>query len=762
MLREADRTLVVAPAEARRRAPSPRVLRARQIAIELALMGLIAALVPLRHAWPAQAALLILLLTLPGAILLRALRVPGDAVLGSPVYVPAASIVVVLAAGLGVDLVGPQLGAHAPLRTWPLLAGTEALLLLLAVLAAPAPLESGVPWRMIQPRLQRAWPLVLPLAAAAGALRLTQGHSPAIATAALAASGAALLLAVVLAERISRNQLSLVLYGAGLAACWGFSLRGHYTYGFDIASEYHVVTASWSSGVWHPAHAGDAYGAMLSLTVLPSALHALTGIGSLALLKAVYPALLALLPPALFGIAERFLRRRFAFIAAGLLVVQSYFFQQMPAIARQEIALLLFIALVAAVLDDRLPRRSQLPLVALLGAGMAVSHYSTTYMALAMFGVAAILQLVLVALRRPVTAKLAVAIAFVATAAAAAGWYAPVTHSSANLTGFSTNLRERGLDILPNAQPGQNPLAAYLSGNSQKRVSAEAYARLVAREYRQQRKYVVPLRAASNPRYRLQDSTSPIDRTRNPTASAASREAQLAGSQLLNLLAVIGALALLVRRRTGPLLRQLALLALATLLVLGFVRLSGTAASSYNQERAFVQTMVPLGVAMAWLVEWLAARRRGLQLLAPALTVLALAATFFGTSGLRAAAFGGGTPTNLANGGEDYERFYVTAPELAAARWVAGAPHGSMVYTDRYGQLRVLEATGRSQGVLLDVTPLTLDHHAWVYASRTNIDAGRARGEVKQKFAIYRWPARFLDENFNTVYSNGSSTVYHK
>jgi hypothetical protein len=356
----------------------------------------------------------------------------------------------------------------------------------------------------------------------------------------------------------------------------------------------------------------------------------------------------------------------------------------------------------------------------------------------------------------------AVVAAVVATAGGALLWYAPVTHSSSNMSQFVSNVREHGLDLLPNAQAGQNPLQAYLTGNPLKHVDANRYEELAAANYAQNRRYVQPLPAASDPRYRLRNSASPADATRSPRVSNALRQAQLVVSQLANLLAVLGALGLVVMRRTGGVLRRVGILGVATLLVLGFVRLSGTAANAYNQERAFLQTMVPLAIAMACLLQVLAGRLRGLRLLVPLASALALAVLFVGTSGLRAAAVGGGTPGNLANSGEDWERFDMTAPELASANWIGGAPHGSLLYTDRYGQLRLLAATGKSSGVLLDITPKTLDQHAWVYASRANLQDGRARGEVGHSYAVFEWPARYLDENYNLVYNDGTSRVYHR
>jgi uncharacterized membrane protein len=71
------------------------------------------------------------------------------------------------------------------------------------------------------------------------------------------------------------------------------------------------------------------------------------------------------------------LSRRFAYIAVLFIVVQDYLFQQLPAIARQEIALLFFVCLVAAMLDSRLRRGAQIGLLAVFGVGLVLVGNAT-------------------------------------------------------------------------------------------------------------------------------------------------------------------------------------------------------------------------------------------------------------------------------------------------------------------------------------------------------------------------------------------------
>ena len=252
----------------------------------------------------------------------------------------------------------------------------------LALLAASvdAPPDVAIRWRSLSRSAGLTWPLILPLIAAAGALRLNSGHGAGVALVAACGFVALLVTAAVLSSRLDETLLKVALYAASLAISWSYSLRGDGVYGFDIATEYQRLEQTILTGVWHAAHPNDAYGAMLSVTVMPAELHALSGVSGLLVLKVVYPMIYALFPVAIFDLARGILSRSWAFIAAAFTISQ-YAFTEIVSLARQEIALVLFVALVTAMLDTRMRRRTQWTLVALLAVAMALSHYSTTYVA---------------------------------------------------------------------------------------------------------------------------------------------------------------------------------------------------------------------------------------------------------------------------------------------------------------------------------------------------------------------------------------------
>jgi uncharacterized membrane protein len=726
-------------------------------------LALLALLVPLHRLWAVQLLLIPLLLVLPGEILLRALRVPGRAIASFPAYVPCASLAVLIGSGLAVDLVGPLEGVTAPLRTGPLLAGLEAACAVLLAASVKAPRATAIPWQYLRVRLVSLLPLVLPLVAVAGALRLNAGHSAAVALIAVCACLLVFVAVLAYAPWLEPALLATVIYAIALAMLWSFSLRSDLVYGYDISDEYYVFHQTVTAGVWHLGHPGDAYGAMLSTTVLPTELHAVAGVPEQAVFTVVYPAITALFPVAVFWLARRMLSLRWAFTAAALILTQATFGQQLPAIARQEIALMLFVALVAAILDRRLRRYPQWAMALVFGAALALSHYSTTYLAVSLIGITLVLQWGLSWLRRMPRVSGAFVVAFVVTLAGAATWYGPGTHSSSNLSQFVQSVEGQGFNLLPNRVAGQGIIAAYLQGNTSAPISAAQYAQAVHQEYVKDKPYVTPLRDAGRPRYALRNSAAPAPPVRSSAGSSVIATGQVIVQQLEYLLAAVGALMLVLRRRAPLLARQVGLFSLATLLLLVATRLSGTIAAAYNGERAVLQSMVVLVIATCWPLNILMDRGWRWLPAASAAIGASLAVMFISGSGLAGAALGGGTATNLASSGEDYERFYMTTPELAAAQWVgAVVPPGQLVYADRYAQLPLIAMTGIGRGLMLDVTPLTLDRHAWVYASTTNVVDGRGRAQFNGDDVVYVFPSRFLRDNYNLVYTDGSSEVFHR
>lgn len=479
--------------------------------------------------------------------------------------------------------------------------------------------------------------------------------------------------------------------------------------------------------------------------------------------KLVYPAITALFPVAVFFLARRILCTRWAFAAGALIITQSGFGQELPALARQEIALILFTALVSAVLETELPRRLQWLLALLFALAMVVSHYTTTYVTITLLGLALFFQWVTSWFRPLPRISGGMAVAFIAATVGAVIWYGPVTHSSSNVIHLAQAARSQGLDLLPNRSQDGGLLAAYLDGNTVTPISAGEYAQIVHNEYAKNKPFVYPLPGASNHAYMLRDSVTVTPPVKWRLGYNALGVAEVLAQQLIYLLAAVGALILVLGRRASAVARQIGLLTVATLVLLLAIRFSGTLAAFYNAERALLQAMFFLDIPLFWCVQALGDRRGLRQTCAITAGAALIAVIFTVSNGLVGAVLGGGTATNLANNGDDFEQFYVTAPELASASWLGEqVRYGQLVYADNYGQLPLVSMTGISTGLLLDVTPETLSNHAWVYASQTNVIDDQARASFGGHSVSYVFPSAFLNANYNLVYTNGSSKVYHR
>ena len=645
----------------------------RRLRAHLAALALIALLVPLNRWWPVQLLLVPLLLIAPGVLLLRALRIPGRVVSSFPAYIPCASIVVLFGSGLTVDMVGPLVGLAAPLRAGPLLVGLEVSCLALLAASVNAPPDVEIPCRSLSRPIGLVWPIVLPLAAAAGALRLNSGHGNGVAVIAVCAFVALLVTTAVLSSRFGETLLTAVLYFAALAMIWSDSLRGDPLYGFDIATEYQRLQQTILTGIWHTAHPNDAYGAMLSVTVMPTELHALSGIPGLLVFKVVYPVIYALFPVAIFGLTSRILSRRWAFVAAAFTIGQ-YAFPEMAGFARQEIALVFFAALVAAMLETRIKRRSQWALVALLGLAMVVSHYSTTYVAFTVIGLTLPLQWAVSWFREVPRVTGAVVVGFIAVFAGAIIWYVPITQSDSHVVDVVQTVDTQGLNLLPNRAPGGSLLSAYLQGNTRTPTQAGQYQQEVYTYYKVNKPYITPLPDAHRPQYALRNSTVPEPAVKWHLGYDTLTLGLLIFEQLANILAVIGALFMVLRRKVPVIARQVGLLALATTLLLTVLRFSGTLAVAYGQERAQLQGLVLLAVSSCWCLQAFAGIRKARQNAVIRVTAACMAVIFVNTTYLVSAVLGGQTSVNLANSGPAFEYFYTTAPEIASARWLRGRP----------------------------------------------------------------------------------------
>jgi uncharacterized membrane protein len=320
----------------------------------------------------------------------------------------------------------------------------------------------------------------------------------------------------------------------------------------------------------------------------------------------------------------------------------------------------------------------------------------------------------------------------------------------------------QGLNLLPNS--GANVIATYLQGESDQVLTPAGYERLIAANYRVDDDFITPLSNAGQAQYALKPASNQSPPVTFQLGANALNLVDLLIQQLVNLLAAVASAIMALRRKAPLLARQIGLLGLAGTVILILVRVSGTVAEEYNPQRAFLQLLIVLAISICWLFQLIGARWRRTRTAILAIGAATLGLYMIGTTGLAGAFFGGGTAANLANVGDDYQEFVMSGQDLAAASWVdKTAPLGQFIYADHYAQLRLDTVAGPSRSGVFDaITPETLDQHAWVYASSVNVKYDIVRSLFGSDVTTYAFPWRFLDSNYDVVYTNGSSEVFHR
>ncbi len=743
----------------RRRKPSfaTRILNALPLLAILCLFTVAAALPGIVAA---QVFTLLCMLTVPGALLMNIAGVRPTSGLLRLGYAAASSVVLLMLVGLLASVALPHVGIRQPLSRWPMVTAFDllALALLLPASGKSDPLQRAFGhWQTGQLRSLGFFALP-PLGAAMGSQLLNNGQTSLVAIATALGCCALLVGTMLRSARLPAWWFPATLFSVAVAATWAYAMRSNHLFGFDIQQEFQAFTSTMRPGIWHVPADGNPYQAMLSITALPTVLARVSGVSGIYLFKIIYPVLFSFVPVVVYEVTARWVPRAAAFASAALLIALPQFAGQLPAITRQEIALLLFAVVIAVAFDANISLRTRKCAVLLGAFGLGAAHYSTAYATVGALVIANVLYGAM-RLRRNAAHEgvftLGIVVMF---AVIVLGWNVVITNSSQNLSLFLHTASERGADILPNAKDG-SLTDRWLTGNTVEPIGGHEFYGRARGYYVDQNKFISFYPTVRQAQFPAVDSKAPEFSRWIPGYEAVASVARIATSQLMLVFTGVGILWFTWRRRRNdaPILLEFATLALSFLSFLVFMRVSGVAAEAYNQERAQLHAAVLLSLGLASTIGWALRKRHRATAIA---TSLAIAVLFLASSGISGLVGGGDISPTLANRGESYERFFVTTEEGAAAQWLdQHRAHDAVIFTDRYGKLRLWGSSNITE-VFDSLVPGTIDRNAYVFASRANVVDGRARGQINQYSSSYKFPLAFLQATKATLYSNSQAQIF--
>ena len=725
------------------------------------------------------------ILLIPGATVMSILRTRPAKVEGRVVLAVCLSMMVVMVVGGAASLLGPHFGVARPLDP-----ATQSVLWAVIALGT---LVSGavshrdpVTWIFHGTRSPRLIGVLtsslLVLIAILGVAELN--HTGDVH---LAVFGTVLDAGVLLAgiaggwRRESKWPLSTLLYGASLALLLAISLRGGHLYGSDVQQEFGVASRTIRAGVWRIPANHDPYASMLSLTVLPAVLRSVTKLHLLAFFELVVPAIMALLPVAIFTSARSVPRwvtsGRTAprpglalAVVTGVIVSSVAFSSDLVSITRQAMATTILAALVMVLLDRSMSKRSSQVIIGLLIVAISFTHYTTSYLLAAILlsawcvslfwerGWLLIQRSEIERHRKSVHSRriLNGVLVFVA-GAAAFGWNLGITRNSA-LSAPAGAVAKNGVGFG----------VATVSGE----LAPRQLERLLVSELSKSARYIVPVPGSNL----VHLASADVPSTKGIIPSLVGSWTRVNFEATEGLWVILGMALLygifrLGRRRSYAYSSDLIGLGVTGLLLGGLLRWSGTLSSFYDPDRAAIITAMLLATPATMLLDDLVSRststtksketwinRVSLGLIAAYVAVLVVGAT-----GLGEVLVGGQAPGSLSASDLNVDNFTVSTPELATAAWLRSrVTYPNIVQADLHGQLVLLSEPG-NYDLVDEIMPPEVDRGAYIYLSQVNLEDkfSQADADGGSFSTTYRSNVRFFNQKFYVVYSTGVTRVYH-
>ncbi len=748
--------------------------------------------------WLSPALGLLLEVALPTRLLCKALN---RKVRGLGTRAPLALALTVLAlmvGGLVLNTVLPWLGNPHPLSTTPTLCFVDAFNAAIIILC-PRCLRTGhlrrVPLGPMEKSVIGLTAIGL-LLAVVGAVRLNNNAGGGVAELALGILAGVAVLLLFCPRGIRRNVLMLCLYGIGLAVLYQTSLRGWYTTGHDIQVEFRTFSLVHQAQRWSVTAANTSYDACLSITILPQMLWQLTRVATPYVYKVDFPLLFAAAPVVLFEMSWRMFGRRLGVASALLFIAFPTFVDDIVFLNRQEIAFLYVSVILGLAFSGGANLRARRALIACCLAGMALAHYSTSYVFLGTLAIGAIGLLasktacrLLASLRRPRGTSNG-RIAALATRSSTranqrpivfnwaliglacvllGGWSFVEVHASSQ---FSADLRQI-VDAATGVAGGPKSNDVNYSTLSSGNDTSPGAEMTVWRLEQDQLAGTDRVKNGFYPSSVVDEyATPPAQALRSPL-TAVGRRLSTAGvspyelnsllrnviARLLQICAVLGVAVLVWGWKRSPRMSaEYTYIAIGSLVLLVGSVVLPTMSVDYGLLRMFQQALFVLAplivVGASFALRPLF--RKTTDIAVCALTGL----LFVSLTGLVPQITGGYVPQlNLNNAGEYYENYYTQPQEISAVQWLNTANcRCDIIQADPFAAARFLPyATFQ-----LDANnyPTAVYRASYVMLGADTAKSGTSTAGPNGNLVDFLYPVGFLNKYKNLIYANGDAEIF--
>jgi uncharacterized membrane protein len=717
----------------------------------------------------------IFLIIIPGLLIILMLKIRKIGFWEYLVYIIGLSISFLMFTGLAINRILPWIHiTDKPLALTPLLISLSVILSIFGIIAykrnKKISLKISLPKFNLLNKLFFTIPIIFLILNISGAITLNNGGPNYLTMVMLGGIAIYVFLIVFLRDKLNENVFPWTVLLTSVSLLLMYSLRSWHISGWDVSQETYVFRLTMENQRWLINSYVNSYISCLSISILPTIINIITSIKTELIFKLIFQILFIFHSLTIFLIFRRYVNAVMSFIASFLYFGSVYYNSSFPSLTRQEIAFLFFGLMFLILFNNKINPKLKNFLFLIFGFSMVVSHYSTSYIAFAIFLLTYIFNLIYKLYENKRIKKgnlrlknrerfyikgkvilvlfLFQVIWIAQFSVLSNGLKDAVKNTYINIGNiFSESLKDSAI---------KNALF--------RNLIIEGYTDKELNEYINENKILLtPLNAYSKEQVKdyspkIRDSEIIYSKNQYLTNALFYLYQFIKYSIILSI--IFGSLFICISK-TNVINKEFVFAIIISILLTFMIMLLPYVSKVYNFERLFQQSLMFLSFSSIIFFQKIMKRFGNLFLFFAILIYMGY--SLFNTGFLLK--FTGGDPTfNLYNTGRTYDEFYTHEEEIRSINWLTRNHQSITIYMDVHSLLKFY-AFGNPKIKNYDkVIPVFMSKLSYVYSAYSNKIKGLNYLDAREKFnkgAIsFNFPTEFLNENKNIIYNNGGSEIF--
>jgi len=732
----------------------------------------------------------IFLITIPGLLIMLCLKIRNINPWEYLVYTVGLSVAFIMFAGLAVNWILPFLNiTDKPLSLYPILICFDTFLLVLWLIAQRRNEDnvhllifpfneykregrklSFIPKLSKFTGLDRIFmiiPFFFPFMAVIGAFLLNNHGTNVVTMVMLGAIAVYVFLVVLFRDKLNENVFPWALWMIGLALLLSFSMRSWYVSGSDTNEEYSIFQMTKEKAFWSISNFIHAFNAMLSLTILPTILSIFCRINPQYIQKLFFSIIFNFVPLIVYIISRKFFDKNISFFAGLFFVFQSGFMNWNWIPSRQQIAFLFFGLMLLVLFTKEINSKIRNLLFVIFGFSMIVSHYSTSYIALAIFLLTYLLILIckLYENRKIKKGKLKLedkrkfyltGVLILLLLVFGFLWYSQLSNVASGPINFMReSFSNLGRMFEEEVQAeGVSPLDQFNIFYKKTDVVS------LIKEYEES----IPSNLTntySNTMYKLYPKyPSGIKSVFNQSVNLFIIYFRESLKVLGKIFIILGIFYLFIKRKNYNL--NFIILNISCFSILAFLLVLPFISIQYDVIRTYQQILILLSIIAIFWAPTIFKRipKINSEIFISIFLIfyfLALSGVFYQISG------GTGASMRLNNIGFEYGSYYVHQTEEKSGIWMSSYIGKNVIINADGGantRIRLIASSFPSFSIVKEVHPKKIVKNSYVYLTYQNKIEGLSFKSYNGKSFSFNFPTEFLNDNKNKIYNNGGSEIF--